>query len=155
MSTRVYNLTVSSSIKALEAVRRFVSKAAAGLGFDEHNVFEIEISVYEACANIIEHAYRNDPNNEINIKVVGDSVKALITITDYGTSFPQNVQRQVDITKFIENRQDGGLGIYIIEACMDEIKYKRGDNTNVLELVKYKRTRPEKNQALQNLDNPS
>jgi len=138
MDEKVYSLYVKSSVKALENVRDFISGTAAALGFDEHSAFEIEISVYEACANVIEHAYRNDPKGVIWIKIVGDSSKAVITITDDGLQFPPNVDRTIDITKFIETRQDGGLGIYIIEACMDEIKYWRENKTNVLEMVKYR-----------------
>jgi anti-sigma regulatory factor (Ser/Thr protein kinase) len=137
MDKKVYNLGVKSSIKSLEDVRNFISVTAAALGFDEHSAFEIEISVYEACANVIEHAYRNDPGGVIRIEVVGDSSKAIITITDNGLRFPPSIDRNIDITRFIETRQDGGLGIYIIEACMDEIRYRREDNTNVLEMVKY------------------
>jgi anti-sigma regulatory factor (Ser/Thr protein kinase) len=137
MGKKVYSLDVKSSIKNLEDVRNFISVTAAALGFDEHSAFEIEISVYEACANVIEHAYRSDPGGVIAIEVVGDSSKAVVTITDNGLRFPPSVDRNIDITRFIETRQDGGLGIYIIEACMDEIRYRREDNTNVLEMVKY------------------
>ncbi len=140
MVQKVYTLRIKSSVKTLEKVRKFISYVALALGFNEHRVFEIEISVYEACANIIEHAYQNDPNGIIDIKVVGDTTKAAITITDHGLCFPPNIDRSKDITKIIETRQDGGLGIYIIEACMDEIVYRRENNTNVLELVKYHRT---------------
>lgn len=142
MDKKVYNLNVNSSIKALEEVRDFISVAAVALGFDEHCAFEIEISVYEACANVIEHAYRNDPTGVIKINVVGDASKAVITITDNGLRFPPNANRTIDITNFIETRQDGGLGIYIIEACMDEIKYQRENETNVLEMVKYRQSLP-------------
>ena len=138
MDKNVYSLDVKSSVKTLEDVRNFISGTAAALGFDEHSAFEIEISVYEACANVIEHAYRNDPNGVIGIEVIGDSSKAVITITDDGLRFPPSVDRTIDITRFIETRQDGGLGIYIIEACMDEIRYRRENNTNVLEMVKYR-----------------
>ncbi|UCE27319.1 MAG: ATP-binding protein, partial [Candidatus Coatesbacteria bacterium] len=140
MDEKVYNLNVKSSVKVLEDVRDFISVTAEDLGFDEHSAFEIEISVYEACANVIEHAYCNDPEGIIWIKIVGDSTKAVITITDNGLRFPPNIDRTVDITKFIETRQDGGLGIYIIEACMDEIKYCRENETNVLEMVKYRQS---------------
>lgn len=138
MSPKVSRLDIKSSVKSLDKVREFISRAARELGFNEHAVFEIEISVYEACANIIEHAYKNDPTGLINIAVTGDEAKVVITIEDHGLSFPTDIDRAIDITKFIETRQDGGLGIYIIEACMDEISYNRADDTNVLELVKYK-----------------
>jgi anti-sigma regulatory factor (Ser/Thr protein kinase) len=142
MDKKAYNLNVDSSIKALEEVRDFISGAAVALGFDEHRAFEIEISVYEACANVIEHAYLNNPNGVIKIDVVGDASKAVITITDKGLRFPPNIDRTIDITNFIETRQDGGLGIYIIEACMDEIRYQRKNETNVLEMVKYRKSLP-------------
>lgn len=144
MAQQVYELAVKSSVKSLEKVRDFVSRVTSDLKFDEHKAFEIEISVYEACANIIEHAYLNDPNGTIDIKVVGDPAKAVITISDNGQRFPPDIDRKIDITKFIETRQDGGLGIYIIEACMDKTRYRRENSKNVLEMVKYRQESPEK-----------
>ncbi len=99
--------------------------------------FEVEISVYEACANVIEHAYRNDPAKYIDLKITAAADKLMVTIFDDGGAFVPSSPRDKNIAAIITSEQDGGLGLYVIEACMDEILYRRQGGKNQLEMVKY------------------
>jgi anti-sigma regulatory factor (Ser/Thr protein kinase) len=69
MAEREYQFRVKSSVSQLEKVRKWGAYIARALGFDERAVFEVELSIYEACANVIEHAYANDPDNYIDLKI--------------------------------------------------------------------------------------
>ncbi len=139
MAVREYRFRVKSSVSNLEKVRRWVANIARTLGFDERAAFGVEISVYEACANVIEHAYNNTPGKYIDLKIAATPGKLVVTIRDRGGAFQRSSLKEMDIAKIIETKQVGGLGVHIMEACMDEIIYRREGGRNVLELVKYTR----------------
>lgn len=137
MAEREYQFRVKSSVSQLEKVRKWGAYIARALGFEERAVFEVELSIYEACANVIEHAYANNPDNYIDLKITIELDRLVVTIRDEGGAFEPSSLKEKDIAKIIETEQDGGLGMHIIEACMDEILYRRQGNENILELIKY------------------
>jgi serine/threonine-protein kinase RsbW len=137
MAEREYQFRVKSSVSQLEKVRKWGAYIARALGFDERAVFEVELSIYEACANVIEHAYANNPDNYIDLKITVELDRLVVTIRDDGGAFEPSSLKEKDIAKIIETEQDGGLGMHIIEACMDEILYRRQGDENILELIKY------------------
>lgn len=137
MTEKEYQFRIRSDVSQLEKVRKWASYIARALGFDERAVFEIELSLYEACANVIEHAYANNPDHYIDLKLTVELDKLVVTIRDEGGSFEPTSLKEKDIAKIIETEQDGGLGMHIIEACMDEILYRRQGRENILELIKY------------------
>ncbi|MGD8717642.1 MAG: ATP-binding protein [Candidatus Zixiibacteriota bacterium] len=137
MAEREYQFRIRSQVSQLEKVRKWAAYIARALGFAERAVFEIELSIYEACANVIEHAYSNDPGNYIDVKIAVELDRLIVTIRDEGGAFQTSELKEKDIARIIETEQDGGLGMHIIEACMDEILYRRQGRTNILELVKY------------------
>ncbi|MCP4230654.1 MAG: ATP-binding protein, partial [bacterium] len=58
------------------------------------------------------------------------------TITDNGLPFEWDGRAEVDISEMIFTKRDGGLGLHIIEACIDELKYERINDRNILKLFK-------------------
>jgi len=137
MSPDHYTISIKSAVGNLEKVRLWASHIARTLGFEERAVFEIEISVYEACANVIEHAYGNDPGQYIDLHVTVEPDRFVVTVKDDGGAFNPPPAARKDIAAIIHSKQEGGLGLYIIETCMDEILYRRQGGRNILELVKY------------------
>jgi anti-sigma regulatory factor (Ser/Thr protein kinase) len=137
MAEREYQFRVKSAVPQLEKVRKWAAYIARGLGFDDRAVFEVELSIYEACANVIEHAYGNNPHKYIDLRMAVELDRLIVTIRDQGGTFEPSSLKEKNIARIIETEQDGGLGMHIIEACMDEILYRRQGGENILELVKY------------------
>jgi len=133
-ASRIINIT--SSVESLEDVRRFISGIAKDFSFEEHAAFEIELSLYEACANVIEHAYENETGNTIEIEVGDNGVQMIITVIDDGLPFKWDGKTEINISEMIATKQNGGLGLHIIEACIDKLDYERTDGRNILRLYK-------------------
>ena len=70
--------------------------------------------------------YTEDDNSEITIKII-----------DSGQPYNPLTKEDPDITLPAEDRQIGGLGIYLVKQVMDEVKYEYKEGCNVLELKKY------------------
>jgi anti-sigma regulatory factor (Ser/Thr protein kinase) len=129
-------INITSSVENLEEVRLFISEIAEELGFEEHAAFEIELSLYEACANVIEHAYENEAGNNVEIEVDDNGDEMIIIVRDNGLPFRWEGKTEINISDMIATKQNGGLGLHIIEACIDRLDYERSDEQNVLKLFK-------------------
>jgi len=140
---QVKRIRVKSKIESLYEICDFVTTLAAKVGFSEKEVGKIKVTVYEACINVIEHAYHSDPDEWIVVMVQYDSVDFTITIQDWGESFNFDDTKPYDVNQAVQDRKTGGFGMFIILRSMDEVKYKT-DPLNGNRLILRKRI-PRKN----------
>src|SRR5512140_2349468 len=103
------------------------------------DIFAIQLSVDEACTNIIKHAYSNKSEGVIMIRCMLSSPgnKFIINIMDWGKPFDPTNAPEPDTKSNLNERQEGGLGIFLMKKFMDSIKYTSLENMNKLVLVKY------------------
>ncbi|MEO5762597.1 MAG: ATP-binding protein [Vicinamibacteria bacterium] len=53
-----------------------------------------------------------------------------------GPAFDPLERRDPDTRAGLDDREPGGLGIYLVKKLMDEVVYKRGEGTNHLRMTK-------------------
>ena len=107
------------------------------LGFSERSRSEVALSVGEALANVIKHAYDSSPTEEIDINVKYAKGKLEITIVDSGKHFDPNSVPTPDLKKYVKERKHGGLGMFLMKKLMDEVQYSAlPDGRNQLKLIK-------------------
>jgi serine/threonine-protein kinase RsbW len=122
--TSEFKLSVTSEMKNLTVISDFVTSVAKKLGLDDDQTFALQMAVDEACANVIEHAYGGQTNGTISIHCQTLNDDVVVTIHDQGRPFdPQSVPRP-DITAPLEKRQNGGLGLYLMEKLMDSVVWE-------------------------------
>ncbi len=132
-------LVFPASFEQLDAIREFVGQAARDAEMSETEICAVQMAVDEACSNIIEHAYHGRTGE---IEVTSDFRDETLTIIlrDHGDSFDPDSVPQPDLTSNLEDRQVGGLGVYLMRHLMDEVRYEqRAGAGNVLFLVKRRR----------------
>ena len=130
------NMRQPAKLESLEAFMRFVIGSTKDAGFPDKRVQEIELAVEEALVNIINYAYpdREDGDVEITCGLDGDG-RYIIEIRDSGIPFDVGAQSDPDLNASIAERKIGGLGIFLIRKMADEMYYKREGDQNVLTLV--------------------
>ena len=133
-------LTVSSDLGNLARIADFVLGAAARLGLDERQAYEVQMATDEACANIIEHAYGPGTAGEIGICCALEGDDVVGTIRDRGRPFDPDQVAEPDITCSLEERQIGGLGLYFMRRLMDSVEFTCRPEGNTLRMVR-RRTR--------------
>jgi anti-sigma regulatory factor (Ser/Thr protein kinase) len=119
--------------KALAWLRGHLEKA----GLSKGEILRLELVLEEAFVNSVQHAYRNREGIiELEFKHIPNS-SIEFSITDYGPPFnPLKEGPEVDVTKPIEDREVGGLGIYLMRHCVDDIRYLREAESNTLRFRK-------------------
>jgi serine/threonine-protein kinase RsbW len=121
----------------ISLVRQFVGGIAKKAGFNDIEIEKIELALDEACSNVLQHAYKFEGNNRYAIEISVKNTKFDIIITDQGDSFSFHDAVVPDIEKHVSELKVGGLGIFIMQQMMDEVRYETRANSNILRLVKY------------------
>ncbi len=135
-----YNLKIAGITENLEIVREFIHKLATKAGFEEEIAGQIELAVDEACTNVIRHAYKNDQRRKIDIKVILDTEKMQICISDKGKGFNPDTLPKPDLRAYVETSKRGGLGIHLMRSLMDEVQFQfNPSKKNTVTLTKYMR----------------
>lgn len=132
------HIRICSAPAHLPVVRSALGKVCESLGFDEETSGRIVLGVDEALTNIIRHAYDGDQSQRIEIEMVplvADGRKGLrICLRDFG----KVVDRSEIKSGKVGTLRPGGLGVYIMKACMDCVEYRPAEGSGTeLTLVKY------------------
>ena len=128
-------ITRQAKIEYLYDLMGFVSKNAVQYGFSQKKIKEIELATEEALVNIINYAYKDDIG-DVKITCKQDGIKHfIIEIVDTGRDFDVLSKEEPDTTSDINEREIGGLGLFIMKKLMDEIRYHREEGKNILTLI--------------------
>jgi serine/threonine-protein kinase RsbW len=124
-----YEICVSSRLTNLAEIAEFVSERAVLAGLDENQVFDVQVALDEACTNIIEHAYEGDDDGELRICCFVEGDDFVIRIQDSGKPFCLEDVPLPDTSLPIEEREIGGLGVFLMRQMTDAIEYKTDPET--------------------------
>jgi serine/threonine-protein kinase RsbW len=129
----------SGRFESLAGIRKFVSEAASNAGFDDKDIYAVELAVDEACSNIIEHAYGGEGKGEI-ICTCNDINNGLeIILRDDGKRFDPEGVSPPDFSVELDKLEPHGAGLYLIRNMMDDVDFKFSkDAGNELRMVKRK-----------------
>ena len=131
-------LVIQSLPGHLPIVRAAVEKLCDVIGFDAVTAGAIMLSVDEAITNIIRHAYDNagDQTIEVELTPLGGELSAglRIRLRDYGQAVDPSRIKSRDLSDI----RPGGLGVHIMNECMDHLDYCRADGGGtILTMVKH------------------
>lgn len=128
---------IEASLGNLSKAIDFIGMSSRDLHCPDSTLNEILIACEEIIVNIISYAYHPGRKGEIEISVGGTpGVSMEITIADNGSPFDPISMPDPDTSKPIEEREIGGLGIFLVKKLMDSVHYKRESNMNVIKLGK-------------------
>jgi serine/threonine-protein kinase RsbW len=99
-------------------------------------VARIELSVYEAVVNIIEHGAPPYRDRDVRIECAINNSEAVITIYSHGDKFDLTRVDMPDIEAHYSSGKKRGLGIYFIRTLMDRVEYHYHDCMNVVIMAK-------------------
>lgn len=138
MAKSVHTLSIPSSTRYLERVRRFVETHVRTASLADEAIEQFKIAVDEACTNVIKHAYRGDDSQQIDVAVIVEDDRVTVRIRDAGRSFQQEFYTRPDIFELAEHRRAGGFGVHIMRSLMDRVEYSSRGNTNEVRLTKFR-----------------
>jgi serine/threonine-protein kinase RsbW len=108
-----------------------VSRCAKEQGFAQKRINDIELAIEEALVNIFNYAYQ-DNIGDIEVICSLDNDLFIVDIIDSGIPFDLLLHKDPDLTSDVSKRQIGGLGVFFIKTLMDDVKYRRENDKNIL-----------------------
>lgn len=128
-------LEVDATTDNLEKVQGFVDEVAEGAGADFKALNQIELVVEEVFVNVAHYAY-GEGTGPCTIECSSDDTALTMRFIDSGVPYDPLQKKDPDVTLSAEEREIGGLGIYLTKKLMDKVEYERKDERNILTLTK-------------------
>lgn len=117
-----------------------LSEWIEGLHIPSELNMPINLALEEVVSNVMLYAYPDRKDGKVFVEyneTEDEKGKRLIfTVSDMGIPFDPTKKADADITLSAEERPIGGLGIHLVRRLMDEIRYERTDEKNILILIK-------------------
>jgi anti-sigma regulatory factor (Ser/Thr protein kinase) len=130
-------LKIKASIENLEQVIAFVDEELEKNDCSMKTQIQIDVAVEEIFVNIASYAYQpGEGDATIIVDVVQDPTRVEITFIDTGVEYDPLKKEDPDITLSAEERQIGGIGIFMVKKSMDDMIYNYNDGKNILKIIK-------------------
>ena len=121
--------------KELDNVIKFINSEIEK-DVDKKTLMKIDVVIEEIFVNIASYAYKKDEKGFVDISIKNENNKIIISFEDMGVPFNPLLKENPDVTLSAENREPGGLGIYMMKKMMDNVEYIYKDNKNILVIEK-------------------
>lgn len=130
-------LSLDAVVENIDIVTDFVNEQLEQYNCPIKAQMQIDIAIDELFGNIAHYAYNPEVGQAtVRVEVLEDPLSVVITFIDHGTPYDPLSAEEPDITLSAEERQIGGLGIYMVKKSMDEIAYEYKDGQNILRIKK-------------------
>ncbi|MBQ4428089.1 MAG: ATP-binding protein [Oscillospiraceae bacterium] len=127
-------LTLTATTENIAAVTAFVDEELEKLDCSMKAQMQIDVAIDELFSNIAFYAYENGGDATVRF----DYADGVVTLTfiDSGKPYDPTKKDDPDTTLSAEERQIGGLGIFLVKKTMDSLDYRYEDGKNVLTIKK-------------------
>ena len=135
--TRQTSLTLVNQLSEVSKIAGFVEAFGEVEGLGPEVVFNLNLALDEVVTNVIRYAH-DDDGREHPIVVRLSLERGVLTaeVEDDGRPFNPLEKPAPDLSKTIDERPIGGLGIFLVRSVMSSVEYRREDGRNVLTMRK-------------------
>ena len=130
-------LSLPAKRENIPEVIDFVDRELDELGCPEKTKTQINIAIDELYGNIASYAY-GEESGAVTVVIDSDITPGAVSISfqDEGKPFNPLESGEPDVTLSARERKVGGLGIFLVRKCMDDVLYEYRDGKNILTIRK-------------------
>ena len=125
-------ISITPSLESLDQVTDFIDDVLSRGELPNKLIFRINMAIDEIYSNIAR--YSGATEARIGCNVSGGRIT--LRFMDNGTPYDPTEKEDPDTTLSAEEREIGGLGIFMVKKIMDDVAYEYRDGFNILTLVK-------------------
>ena len=131
-------ITVAASVDNLQQVIDFATEKLEERDCPMKAAMQLELVIEEVFVNIASYAYHPEKGSATFCVDFEDEPEAVImTFVDSGKPYNPLEKSDPDVTLDLNDREIGGLGIFLVKKNVDEISYERTNGKNILRLKKF------------------
>lgn len=128
-------MTLLAKTEYLDQVLDFVNGFLEEKNCSMRAQMELDIAIEELFVNVASYAYR-PKDGPVTIQVSFEENMVSIVFIDGGKPYNPWEKEDPDITLSAEERQIGGLGVYLVKNTMNQVDYRYEDHKNILTIRK-------------------
>ncbi len=137
INDKANELTIEALPENLTAVTEFVDGCLESVDCPLKIQLQIDVALEEIFINIAHYAYQPGKGPAtVRVDVSDEPITVTITFIDQGVPYDPLAKDDPDITLPADEREIGGLGIFMTKKLMDDVVYEYKDGSNILRLVK-------------------
>ena len=127
-----------AKLEDIPKVTTFAEEELEKLDCPMKAVVQISIAIDEIFSNIVKYGYASKPG-PVKVEVLNHTDEGAVSLrfTDDGTPYNPLTKEDPDVTLSAEERNIGGLGIYMVKKTMDDMKYAYENEKNILTITKH------------------
>ena len=130
-------LVLEATVENLDVVNAFIDELLAPLECSPKKRFQLDLVVEEIFVNIANYAYGDGTGQAVlRFSLQQDPLKMKIVFMDEGVAYDPLAKDEPDVTLPMEERNIGGLGIFLVKKNVEDIHYERKDGKNILTIYK-------------------
>ena len=130
-------ITIDAKVKNLDTVLGMVRDLMEEEGCSIRLQMQVEVAVEEIYVNIAHYAYEGKTGKAtVRAEIKKDPKTLEVTFIDSGIPFDPLAKEDPDVNLKAQDRSIGGLGIYMVKQSMDDVRYERKEDRNILILIK-------------------
>ena len=125
-------IVVDAKTEKLPAVTSYIEGELETASVDFKTLNQINIAVEEIFVNIASYAYpEGEGTAAVDVSVNEETNEITIVFADSGIPYNPLAKDDPDTTLSAEERNIGGLGIFMTKKLMDEVAYEYKDGKNI------------------------
>lgn len=129
-------LFLQNEIEEINKLALFIEELGEELRLPHKLVFNLNLVLEEAVSNVIFYAYPKGEHHMISLSATKIENQLVFVLTDSGKPFDPTKAPDVNTTLSADERQIGGLGIFLIRQIMDKVEYLRIEGKNIFIMEK-------------------
>lgn len=127
--------TLPGTLDSLSKIRAFVQRASEDAGLEDKRAYRLALAVDEIATNIVMHGYdESDTSGDIGVSTFIENGALTVRLSDTSPPYdPLSQSGPGDLDAPLEDRQIGGLGVFLAQKNVDEFRYEYvdGENRNI------------------------
>ncbi len=131
MTQRLLERRFSARAQELKALREEVRAVTSDKVLSAFDAEKLVLAINEACMNVIQHAYKDQPDGEIIVEILDRGSDIEILVTDFAAPVDSENIRPRPLTEI----RPGGLGTHFMRELMDDVTYLPYDKNTGNRLV--------------------
>jgi anti-sigma regulatory factor (Ser/Thr protein kinase) len=132
---KTFELVLDANIERIPEISALLGEEMETFGFGSEIILDTQLAVEEAITNVINHGYKKTGGEIIvSSRISPESIE--VHIMDTAPRFNPLSVPEPELDGTIEDRNIGGLGIFLIRQVMDEVSYRYENGRNILSLTK-------------------
>ena len=131
-------MTIDAAVENIPAVTAFVEEQLEQYNCPMKTQMQIDIAIDELFSNIAQYAYTpNTGKATVRVEVTENPMVVVITFIDNGIPYDPLAKADPNVSLPADEREIGGLGIFMVKKSMDDISYEYKNGQNILTIKKH------------------